>query len=177
MQVSAEDGSVEDPRDDFDAFYREQVRGVLGYLARATGRTDTAAELTADTFAAALTSRRRFDPDLGSPRQWVFGIARHQLQKASERGRADERLRRRLRITVPSLDDEAAAAVERLAAAAAGPALEELPALYREAVRARVVEEHDYEEIASVQGVSQAAVRQRVARGLAALRARLGEGP
>lgn len=50
--------------------------------------------------------------------------------------------------------------------------LEILPGDQRDAVRGRVIEELGYEELADPSGVSQAAVRQRVARGLAALRAR-----
>jgi RNA polymerase sigma-70 factor (ECF subfamily) len=51
--------------------------------------------------------------------------------------------------------------------------LEELPAEQREALRARLLEERDYGEIAGAQGVSEAAVRQRVSRGLAGLRRKM----
>jgi DNA-directed RNA polymerase specialized sigma24 family protein len=42
------------------------------------------------------------------------------------------------------------------------------------AVRAHVVEERDYAEIAEDLNVSEAVVRKRVSRGLAALRQRMG---
>ena len=43
----------------------------------------------------------------------------------------------------------------------------------REAVRARIIDELDYERLASRAQITPAAARQRVSRGLAALRARL----
>jgi DNA-directed RNA polymerase specialized sigma24 family protein len=54
-----------DPREDFDAFYRAHVRGVLAYFARRVYSPGLAADLTAETFAAALPSRARFDPARG----------------------------------------------------------------------------------------------------------------
>jgi len=48
-----------------------------------------------------------------------------------------------------------------------------LPAGQRAAVRARVLDERSYEEIAATQAISPLAARQRVSRGLAALRAHL----
>jgi RNA polymerase sigma-70 factor (ECF subfamily) len=52
---------------------------------------------------------------------------------------------------------------------------DELPAEYREAISMRVVDEHDYAEIAERAGVSRGLARVRVHRGLAALRARLAD--
>jgi DNA-directed RNA polymerase specialized sigma24 family protein len=50
----------------------------------------------------------------------------------------------------------------------------ELPADQGAAVRERVLFDRGYEELAADAGVSAAAIRQRVRRGLAALRERLG---
>jgi RNA polymerase sigma-70 factor (ECF subfamily) len=52
--------------------------------------------------------------------------------------------------------------------------LAELPDDQRVAVRGRVLEDRDYDEMAAAEGVSPAAVRQRVKRGLAVLRERRG---
>ena len=52
--------------------------------------------------------------------------------------------------------------------------LDDLPADQRSAVHARLVEDQAYGEIAVAAGVSEAAIRQRVSRGLATLRERLG---
>ena len=53
--------------------------------------------------------------------------------------------------------------------------LERLPTDQREAVRLRVLEELDYDEIAARTGASEPAVRQRVSRGLKWLRGRIDE--
>jgi RNA polymerase sigma-70 factor (ECF subfamily) len=52
----------------------------------------------------------------------------------------------------------------------------DLPPEQRQAVLARIVDERDYAEIAARLRVSEAVVRQRVSRGLGALRASIGEG-
>ena len=52
-------------------------------------------------------------------------------------------------------------------------ALAALPEDQRAAVRARIVEDHDYDEIAAAQSISEPAARQRVSRGLAALRSHM----
>jgi RNA polymerase sigma-70 factor (ECF subfamily) len=52
--------------------------------------------------------------------------------------------------------------------------LDELPAEQRQAVRARLIDDRAYGEIAGAEGVSEAAIRQRVSRGLASLRERMG---
>jgi RNA polymerase sigma factor (sigma-70 family) len=52
-------------------------------------------------------------------------------------------------------------------------ALGELPALEREAVRARVLEERDYGDLADELQCSESVVRQRVSRGLARMRRRV----
>ena len=51
--------------------------------------------------------------------------------------------------------------------------MDELPGDQREAITARVIDERDYSEIAKDLRCSEAVVRQRVSRGLGALRARM----
>jgi RNA polymerase sigma-70 factor, ECF subfamily len=67
------------------------------------------------------------------------------------------------------------AAIEQVEAAAdvATTALDALPAEQREAIKARVIDERDYAEIAVSTRTSQAVVRKRVSRGLAGLRSRV----
>jgi RNA polymerase sigma-70 factor (ECF subfamily) len=71
------------------------------------------------------------------------------------------------------LDDEALARVDELAGVDVRVWLEDLPPEQAVAVRARVVDGRAYAELAAAAGTSEAAARQRVSRGLAALRARL----
>jgi DNA-directed RNA polymerase specialized sigma24 family protein len=54
-------------------------------------------------------------------------------------------------------------------------ALTELSKDERDAIGARVIDERDYADIAAAHGTSQAAIRQRVSRGLAKLAGRVRE--
>jgi RNA polymerase sigma-70 factor (ECF subfamily) len=97
------------------------------------------------------------------------------LAESYRRGRVDDAARVRLGLPALVLDDHSAETIARLSAGrdAAGVALAALPAEQRVAIEARVLEERDYGEIASQLDCSEALVRQRVSRGLRALRTRL----
>jgi hypothetical protein len=51
-----------DGREAFGVFYDRHARAVLEYFARRTRNPEAAADLTAETFAAAIVARRRFTP-------------------------------------------------------------------------------------------------------------------
>jgi RNA polymerase sigma factor (sigma-70 family) len=159
----------------FGLFYDVFEDDVLRYFLRRTGRGDLAADLTAETFASALESAGGYRPDLGVPRAWLFGIARHVLHDAWGRGRVDDAARRRLGQQVLVLSDAMVDDIERLLDehGDAAQALEDLPTDQREAVRGRVLEDRSYQELAVSLQCSESVVRQRVSRGLRGLRERL----
>ena len=162
----------------FAVFYRRHVAGVLAYFARRTRCAETAADLTAETFAAALDGAHRHRPDRGPAVAWLYGIARRQLAHAVQKGAVEDRARTRLGMQPIPLTDEALDRVEALAAAnAASPLLHqglaELPAEQREAVLARVLDEDEYADIARREATSESVIRKRVSRGLTGLRQRL----
>jgi RNA polymerase sigma-70 factor (ECF subfamily) len=137
-----------------------------------------AADLAAETFAQALASRGRFRPERGRAGAWLFGIGRHVLARSLERGRVEERARRRLKLPPLVLTDEALDAIDALLSPPGGDVvglLGRLPADQRDAVRARILEDRSYGEIAAGLRCSECVVRQRVSRGLAAMRAGLEE--
>lgn len=80
----------------FGVFYGRQVRPLLGYLVRRAGDAELAADLCAETFAAALDGLHRFDPKRGPAVAWLYGIARRSLSHAARRGVVEDRARRRL---------------------------------------------------------------------------------
>ncbi len=165
-----------DDAEAFGAFYDRFEAGVLGFFVRATGRADIAADLTAEVFAGALASATAFNPRLGPARGWLFGIARHELADLWERGRVEDRARRRLSLEPLALGDELLERIEQLGdeTAAHGLALlEGLPEDQREAVKGRVLHERDYAQLADTLSCSESVVRQRVSRGLKTLRQRL----
>ena len=160
----------------FARFYRRHVHGVIAFFHRRTGDAETAADLTAETFAAALAGCHRFAPDRGAPAAWLYGIAHRQLATLHRRGSVERRARRRLGMARIELTDAMLERVEAIADAErvdVDVAMRALPAGQRAAVRARVLDERSYEEIAAAQAISPLAARQRVSRGLAALRAHL----
>lgn len=161
----------------FGRFYRRHARWVLTVCARRARDAELAADVTAETFATALAQSARFDPARGSAGNWLFAIALNKLADAHRRGSAERRARRRLGIPAIELTDDDLARIEELASLQGdGSAVELLAALppeQRLAVEARVLHERGYEEIAAELELSQAAVRQRVSRGLGTLRARL----
>jgi RNA polymerase sigma factor (sigma-70 family) len=167
--------AADDP-DAFAAFYRVHVRGVIAYFRRRVGDAELAADLTAETFAAALDGRRRYASARGPAAAWLYGIARRQLVTFQRRGHVERRARRRMGMARIDLTDAMLERVEAIADAErvdVDVALGSLPAGQRDAVRARVLDERSYEEIAAAQQISPLAARQRVSRGLAALRAHL----
>jgi RNA polymerase sigma-70 factor (ECF subfamily) len=156
----------------FGAFYRRYERSVLGYFMRRTRDPELAADLTAETFAAALTSAGRFKPDGRSAGPWLFGIAKNTLSRSLDKQRVEDRARRRLGWEPLELDDDLLERVARAGAEdRAADWLRQLPADQADAVRARVLDEAGYAEIAGRLRCSQSVVRQRVSRGLATLRA------
>jgi RNA polymerase sigma-70 factor (ECF subfamily) len=160
----------------FGVFYDRFEADLLAFFWRATRRSDLAADLTAETFAQALASVRRFDSRRGRARGWLFGIARHELADVWERGRVEDQARRRLGIEPIALSDEMLERIERLGSGGGQEALELLAALpddQRRAVHGRVLEERDYHELARTLDCSESVVRQRVSRGLRSLRERL----
>lgn len=65
-----------DPAAEFERIYRACVDPVTAFFARRSTDPQAVADLTADTFTAAITSLGTFDPGKGTARAWVFGIAR-----------------------------------------------------------------------------------------------------
>jgi RNA polymerase sigma factor (sigma-70 family) len=161
-------------RDDpeaFGVFYSRHVDFTIAFLARSTGDMETALDLTAEVFAAALAASGRYRPGEAPARAWLLGIARHKLADAHQRRGRERSARQRLGMPRREFSD---AELERIDLSVdetdgylAGMA--ELPPEQREAVAARVIEERDYAEIAADAGASQATIRQRVSRGLTRL--------
>jgi RNA polymerase sigma-70 factor (ECF subfamily) len=159
----------------FELFYRRHVDGVLAFFSRRTRDAELAADLTAETFAAALVGRRRYRPQAGAASAWLFGIAMKKLADAQRRGYAERRACRRLGLERLELSDEDIARIDALGEDSnASALLELLGADQRRAIRAHVVDERSYADIATRERVSEAVVRKRVSRGLAAVRARMG---
>ena len=159
------------PRPTFAEVAEEHLDDVFGYLAYLTRDRGQAEDLASSTFEKALRLWERFDPQRGSPRTWLLGIAR---TTALDWFRAEARRRKR---------EEAAALPERVDEAfveGLSPALEAalatLSAGEREVLALRVVLELDGDATARVLGISPTAVSTRLSRALKRLEERVSEG-
>jgi RNA polymerase sigma-70 factor (ECF subfamily) len=112
----------------FGAFYRRHVRRITAFHLARTHEAQDAADLTAETFAAALAGRRGYRPDHGTADAWLSGIAAKKLAVAERRGYAERRARRRLGMQRIELDDEDLVRIERLTDADVATVLVDRPA-------------------------------------------------
>lgn len=168
---------TKDDPEAFAVFYERWEGPILAWLQRRTKDPEVAVDLSGEVFASALGAADRFiGAGSGSAAAWLFTIARNTLLSSVRRGRVEEQARRRLQTWEPVLLHEVD--LDAIAALASdGPplmaALEQLPARQRDAVRARILEERDYEDIARELECSEMVVRKTVSRGLKALRERM----
>ena len=160
----------------FGRFYDRYEAGVAGYFLKRVATPELAADLTAEVFANALAAAPRYRPKAPTAAAWLFAIARNTLVTSLRRGQVEAKARRLVGFGRVELADDS---VSRLAAADGDrwvtEMLERLAPAERDAVRARVLEERDYGEIARDLRTSELVVRQRVSRGLARLREEMEE--
>lgn len=167
----------------FARFYEEHVESLLAYVMRRVWDVDVALDLTAESFAQAYLSRRRFRGSTEAEAAgWLYGIARRQLALYFRRSAVEKRALQRLGLQAPRFDDEEEARLRDLAEpddlrAVVRLELDRLSAAQREALQLRVVDELPYTDVADSLGISQQAARARVARGLKALAAALDRQP
>ena len=160
----------------FTEFYERHVDMVLAWLRRRTASPEVAADLMAETFAAALIAVHQGTVPAAPqvPIAWLLGIARNKLLDSFRRGRVEASARAKLGLEPLVLDDRDLALVDELSAGDLVETLSAvLPADQLAALRARVIDERAYDEIARELECSEAVVRKRVSRALNTLRSRL----
>lgn len=150
----------------FTSLFDDHFGSLHGYLRRRLGEP-LAEELAAETFTRAFDARDRYDPEAGSVRAWLYGIAanlvRDHFRAESRRLRAYARAAGRAeRHQEPPGDEraDASAAMPRVAAALSALRPEE-----REALLLFAWADLGYEEIAAAVGVPVGTVRSRLSRG------------
>lgn len=90
MEEKLRSGPIEEPAD-FEGAFREYFAPVYRFIARRVG-TDLAEDLAAEAFATAYRRRGSYDPDRGSLRPWLLGIATNIVR---EHWRDEQQLRPR----------------------------------------------------------------------------------
>lgn len=155
----------------FTELYRRHAEDLLRYFARRTLDPETAAELTAETFAEAFASRATYRDQGVNGVAWLYGIARHRLGRFFRNGKVDAAARRKLGMPERDLPPEDYERIEDLIdfapiREALAEALESLSPDQREAMRLRVIDGLGYAEVAERLTCTEQNARQRVSRGL-----------
>lgn len=161
----------------FEAFYREHVEEVQRFVTRRVGDRERAADLTAEIFLAAIDSARRYRPRRGTPRAWLFGIARVLVANDSRRRGRERAGQERLRGST-LLDEEDAARMDaRIDAAAQSrqlyAAMDRLSEAERAVLELVAIDELTVAEAAAAAGVRPVTARVRLHRARRKLRAEL----
>lgn len=161
----------------FEAFYREHIDGIQGFVARRVGNPEQAADLTAEVFLAAINAAHRYRPARGAPKAWLYGIARTAVaadrrQIARQHAR-EERLR-----TGAMLDMNDVAQIEARIEAAAKlrslyEAMDRLTGTERAILELVAIDELSLTEAAAAAGVRPVTARVRLHRARRKLRAEL----
>jgi RNA polymerase sigma-70 factor, ECF subfamily len=152
----------------FGALYDRRQGGVYRFALRMTGSEAFAEDVTQDVFLALMREGCRFDPERGSVKSYLYGMARHRVLRRLERERAHV-----------AFEEEEGGPFEELSSAADDPfadlAREELVTLVRQAVlslpthfREVIVlchlQEMNYAEACEVLACPLGTVRSRLAR-------------
>ncbi len=158
--------------DEVAALFDELGAPLLVWFRREVRGRDEAADLWSETWARVVASRSRIRGSTrGEHAAFVYTTARNLLADWRRRGVVEQRALAQLGIEPLRMEEE----LPKIGDPAVLAHLDALPDDQREAVRLRVLEELDYDEIAERTGSSEPAVRQRVSRGLKWLRGRIGD--
>jgi RNA polymerase sigma factor (sigma-70 family) len=163
----------------FGVLFERHAESLLGYFARRTLDAEAAAELTAETFAEAFASRRRFRDQGADGIAWLYGIGKNLLSRYFRSGAVDARARQRLGMPERTVGTDDYERIEELIdfdemAHVMRGALAALSADQREAVRLRAIDGLSYREVAEKVGINEQTARARVSRGLRQIAKQLG---
>jgi RNA polymerase sigma factor (sigma-70 family) len=159
----------------FSDFYDVMAPSVLRFFARRTRDSETAFDLTAETFAIAF--EKRLDYRGATDKQaaaWLWSIARHELSRYLRSRTVELSALYRVGLERPAPSDEELRRVEEMTAADlvrehVEVALSVLPSDQQDVMRLRFVDEMSYLEIATALDVSYDVVRARLSRAIRTL--------
>jgi RNA polymerase sigma factor (sigma-70 family) len=161
---------VDETRSAFEALYRESRDDVFAYVAGLLRDRSAAEEVTSQAFERAWRRRRQLDRKRGTPRAWLFGIARNA---------ALDELRRRTRLAPETRSEEPSPAADpgesAVNRAALRQALDALTGRERELVALKFFAGLSNAEIASVIRTSETNAGSRLHRAIEKLRRSLDE--
>jgi RNA polymerase sigma factor (sigma-70 family) len=162
---------------DFESAFQQHFPSIYLFISRRVG-TALAEDLAAETFATAYRRRASFDPERGSLRSWLYGIATNLVRN---HWRAEQHLLALDARLLPEIDlsDSSDAADQRVIAALLAPRLAAALGLLtrdqRDVLLLHAWAELSHEEIAAVLGIAPGTARSRLSRARASLREQLGD--
>ena len=151
----------------FEELYRESAGDVFSYVASLLRDRAAAEEVTAQAFERAFRRRRLYNARRGSPRAWLFVIARNAA--------LDELRRRRRTVAladpvVPEPDASAGGDLDPERRAIVREAVAQLEPRDRELVLLRFIGQLSHRELARVLGLSESNAQTRLHRAMQRLR-------
>jgi RNA polymerase sigma factor (sigma-70 family) len=161
----------------FEVFYREHVEDLQGFVARRVGNRERAADLTAEIFLAAIDSAHRYRPRRGTPKAWLYGIARALVANDGRRRGRERAREERFRGSALLNEEDAARMDARIDAAAQSrrlyTAMDRLSEDERAVMELVAIDELTVAEAAAAAGVRPVTARVRLHRARRKLRADL----
>jgi RNA polymerase sigma-70 factor (ECF subfamily) len=165
----------------FELLYRSMAPRLCAYVTRYVGDADRAADLVQQLFLDLWTSRRRWDVRSGL-RAYLFSAARNRALNARRHARVEHDWSERAEAS-PGLEpvsprereDALQGLLRREAEGAVQRAVAALPERCRLVMYLRWYEGLSYAEVAEVMGISTKGVENQLARGLAAVRRKVGD--
>jgi RNA polymerase sigma-70 factor, ECF subfamily len=156
----------------FATVFRECAGDVHGYVISLVGDRPTAEDVTALAFERLYRSRSRLDRGRGTPRAWLFAIARNAaLDELRRRGRQAHFALDEQAYGEPGHDDAGAQALERAERrASVRDALASLPLREREVVLLKFHGQLSNSELARALDISESNAATRLHRALSRLR-------
>lgn len=146
--------------DAFDTWYRKTAPRLRLFLRHLLGDEQEAEDVMQETFTQIWRRPHRFDPERGSPRAYLFGVARRQAAEWRRKQKPTDEL---------GIDPPAPGRVE--IASMVTEALSRLTLEHRTLLWLREVEGQSYEELATILDIPLGTVRSRLFATREALRA------
>jgi RNA polymerase sigma-70 factor (ECF subfamily) len=150
----------------FTHLYQQHLERVFNYVRYRLG-SEEAEDITADIFARVWARRRDYDPGKGTETTWLWAIARNAVTDWLRRHRP---LQVELSPDVAAADDPLVEVDQEEEWQRVRLALEHLPAVDQEIIALRFGAGHTNRMIATLTGLSEANVAQRLRRALRTMR-------
>lgn len=143
----------------FNAFYREQAPRLYAFVRRMTGNPQAAEDIVQETFTEFWKRPAKYNPDSGSLRAWLFGIARKRI---ADWWRKHDKAAPEVDEPVSTCQIETSSIVQ--------DAMSRLPHQQRLLIWMREVEGQSYQELAQTLEIPVGTVRSRLFAAREALR-------